>query len=184
MIAIRIENKQQFDLLMGHFEAKGWEPYGGNQQFPNRVKNSDLILYDKVYHWTSQKDLTILTFSDFAEMAGIEVKKPVLKIESNKFIEFGIYADDRHCRMYEVTFEDGDRTLCYFSDETIEKIYEGYKCQISNIKVPKNDIELDLINKARFVGRDVHIINHGRAVFELPYEWCEKVVAAYKEVKG
>lgn len=83
-VVIQVNNEREFELLMQHFESKGWILNNGikptNQEFSSKCwasyKNRSDFKYVEEY-----LDITVIPFSDFAKEVGIEVPKFIMKSE-------------------------------------------------------------------------------------------------------
>lgn len=76
-IAIKVENKRQFDALMKHYDEKGWESWSGVRPkkhvdiSPNVILYSDEFNFDK--HVFFSEDYTIIDFDTFSLLTGVKV---------------------------------------------------------------------------------------------------------------
>jgi len=105
--AIQVNNEREFNLLMEHYESKGWKWYTGTSpidkepslffSYPNSIK-----YHDRFQHSCTNKDYTIIPFADLAKEVGIKV--PVFVLRSEDGVD--LYEGDSYSHAYKHTSED------------------------------------------------------------------------------
>lgn len=114
--SVLVTTKREFDLLMGDFSKKGYvvERCEYNLDFP-------IITIEEcpdMYSMDNKDGVILLPFSEYAKIAGIEVKAEVeMELENGKA---------QFCDSH-LSFEDnfGRRFHIYYTD--LDKLYETYK---------------------------------------------------------
>lgn len=80
-IAIKIENKRQFDALMKHYEEKGWTNYNEIDYFSKsdyRWQDGVLFEYSNNYQTHLNKgNWIIIDFDTFSQLTGVKVVEEV-----------------------------------------------------------------------------------------------------------
>lgn len=126
-IAIKVENKRQFEALMKHYEGKGWVSHLG---YPYEKLDEvwDCHVYGDNYYRFSENypfinNYNIIPFHAFAQIAGIEVKDEI-EITKNCFLikvnKEGVYINAKEGY---VISEEG----VMLTKETLESIYAAYQ---------------------------------------------------------
>lgn len=122
-IAIRVENKREFEAVVCKMAENGW---GDAPSLKMRyAKVWPLITYHDGFYCSVDEhplvlpDYTIITFQEFALISGVKVapSEVVLKLDNE------VYKVTPH----EVYVDLDGRQILYIADSILEKIYEAYK---------------------------------------------------------
>ena len=114
--AVLVTTKREFDLLMGDYIKKGWSSANLSKYNPEYPIIS-IEDYFECYPEVVSYNFTLLPFSEYAKIAGIEVKEETIELSDGlkaKFMD--------GCVMFST-----HRDLLCLLDLDMDKLYETYK---------------------------------------------------------
>ena len=87
-LAIKINNKHEFDLLMNHYDSKGWKANNGERpiemkrfdcKYTFQVQYNDKFFFDNS-NTLEKNGFEIISFSNFANLMGIKAVKITIEL--------------------------------------------------------------------------------------------------------
>lgn len=120
-IAIKVENKRQFDALMTHYDEKGWKNF--NECLPNELMGKWNIPAIIQYHdrfgayKENQISHTVIDFDTFSQLTGVKVVNEIaVKLLNNSV-----------ANVFEHHIEFNGSPVDRLEALELEKIYTAYK---------------------------------------------------------